>query len=185
MTVSTDFLSGLCLETERLLVRPWDADEFEMYNRLCRESRRGRFFESWSMERKEALAFFKWQLSKYGDPDPVNDVIGLCIIEKESGEHIGHCGIGVHDVYEETEIFYGIVASKRGKGYATEVAAAVSPAALRVFELPYLIGTAASDNIASQRVLEKCGFDLIAEEECDVPVLRRKMMFKYYRYLGV
>jgi RimJ/RimL family protein N-acetyltransferase len=68
------------------------------------------------------------------------------------GEVIG--SIAMHSWFGAPEVTYGIARKHWGKGYAT--------AALRAFlgivvERP-LLARAASDNVGSLRVLEKCGF---------------------------
>ena len=133
------------------------------------------------MMRHNIPGFFQWQLSKYQHMDIVNDSVGLGIFDKLTGEILGHIGAGRHDDLAEPEIFYALKADAQGQGYATEAAKAVTQWVLQTFNIPYLIGTAAVDNIASQRVLEKCGYTYIDERTLFVHLLNQSHTFRYYR----
>ncbi|WBW95634.1 GNAT family N-acetyltransferase [Oceanirhabdus sp. W0125-5] len=175
---------NLPIETERLIIRKWREEDFQSYNFLCQESIRGHFFDGWAMEEDDAKNFFHWQLSKYENMDPIGDIIGLAIIEKSTGKIVGHGGIGKHDDVDETEIFYGIVKAYRGKGYATEASRGITSWALDTFSIPYIIGTVGLDNIESQKVLERSGYNFIEEQNHNVSVLEKSFDFKYYRCYG-
>jgi RimJ/RimL family protein N-acetyltransferase len=54
-----------------------------------------------------------------------------------------------------------------GKGYATEAAFACLKYGFEKLHLPRIIGRAMPQNLASIRVLEKCGMQFIGEEEVD------------------
>jgi len=133
------------------------------------------------MEESAAKNFFGWQLSKYENMDPVEDVIGLAIIEKSTGQVIGHGGIGKHDDVDETEVFYGLIKSSRKNGYGTEVSKAITKWALDSFEIPYIIGTVEVENIGSQKVLERSGYSYVEDQVHNVSVLGKSLDFKYYR----
>lgn len=79
--------------------------------------------------------------------------------------------MGTHDDLGEPEIFYSLLESARGRDIATEAAQAVAQWALERFPVAYLIGTVALDNIALQRVLEKCGFRFLEVKELQVHCL--------------
>uniref|UniRef100_UPI00403F6152 GNAT family N-acetyltransferase n=1 Tax=Paenibacillus sp. FSL E2-0201 TaxID=2954726 RepID=UPI00403F6152 len=70
----------------------------------------------------------------------------------------------------------------RGNGYAKEAAKATLGWIEKHYDIPYLIGTAGIDNIPSQKVLEYCGFQLIAEHTLPVHIINEQHVFKYYRY---
>ncbi|MBN2725948.1 GNAT family N-acetyltransferase [Candidatus Mcinerneyibacteriota bacterium] len=171
----------LPIETPRLLLSLWEEEDFEGYWNLCRESAKGNFFEGWAMNREKAVDFFRWQRSKYEKMDPVTDIIGLAVIEKESGSRAGHVSVGRHGLHDETEISYGLLPSYRGKGYATEACSALTEWAFSHFSLSYIIGTAPAENSASCRVLEKSGFTFVRNEMEAVPLLGRSLLFTYWR----
>jgi len=74
-----------------------------------------------------------------------NEVVGM----------IGHKG-PAHD--GTIEIGYGVAASRRGRGYATQAVAAVLAAARRDPRLRTVAAETLEDNLASQRVLLKNAF---------------------------
>ncbi|MEM5770016.1 MAG: GNAT family N-acetyltransferase, partial [Bacillota bacterium] len=75
------------------------------------------------------------------------------------GRVIGMAGIGnKEEVDNEIETAYFISEEYAGQGYTSEAVAAVSQWALQSLGLDYLIAIVETDNIASQRVVEKCGF---------------------------
>ncbi len=76
---------------------------------------------------------------------------------------VGAAGFkGPPDQQAEVEIGYGLVASARGQGYATEAVQALVELAARNAVSAVTADTAV-DNVASQRVLIRCGFTAVAE----------------------
>ena len=79
-------------------------------------------------------------------------------IELKDGTHIGDLCFKGLNPDGSAEIGYGILDEHQGKGYATE---AVKAAVFWAFQQPNVTAVEAeaeAGNIASQRVLEKCGF---------------------------
>ena len=82
----------------------------------------------------------------------------LWMIVRKDGAHIGNLSFKGSPVDGVAEIGYGISEEYRGLGYATE---AVETILAWAFDQPGVSKIAAEtgpDNIASRRVLEKCGF---------------------------
>ena len=80
------------------------------------------------------------------------------MIELKDGTHIGELCFKGLDSNGITEIGYGISEEYQRNGYATEALKAVLKFA---FDNPHLVAIEAetdSENTASKRVLEKCGF---------------------------
>jgi RimJ/RimL family protein N-acetyltransferase len=81
------------------------------------------------------------------------------------GVVIGDCGIhGVADEAGCIEIGYGFAESYRGKGYGSEVVAAMTLWLLGVEEVTRVRAATLSDNWASRRVLEKAGYRLVRDD---------------------
>ena len=82
----------------------------------------------------------------------------IWMIELKSGAHIGElCFKGLDD-NGAPEIGYGIAEEYQGKGYATEAVNAVAQWALKQDGVRRIEAEAEESNIASVKVLEKCGF---------------------------
>ncbi len=62
-------------------------------------------------------------------------------------------------VGDDVELAYRLVRAAWGKGLATEAAGALAAHALRTLALPRLVAVTYPDNRASQRVLDKLGFE--------------------------
>jgi RimJ/RimL family protein N-acetyltransferase len=81
----------------------------------------------------------------------------FAIVERESGKLVGGCGYGKrHDL--GPEIGYWIGEPYWGRGYATEAMRAVVDHLFTATALDEIAAGCRVTNIASRRVLEKCGF---------------------------
>ena len=96
-----------------------------------------------------------YKLKKYG--------FGLwAVIEKESDEFIGDCGITMQQVEDDLfhEIGYHLRKEFRGKGYATEAARACSEFA-KSRGVKQIISYMKSDNLPSRHVAERNGMTFV------------------------
>jgi RimJ/RimL family protein N-acetyltransferase len=84
---------------------------------------------------------------------------GMSAVEllEQQGAVIGFCGLVHPGGQPEAEIKYALLRQHWGSGYASEVAAALLAYGARQFGLSEIIATAAPDNLASHRVLQKAG----------------------------
>ena len=88
------------------------------------------------------------------------DWYAIWMIELKDGTHIGELcfkGLSVDGI---AEIGYGISEEYQNNGYATEAVRAVLEWAFSQPEVVTIEAETDSDNTASKRVLEKCGFAL-------------------------
>ncbi len=81
------------------------------------------------------------------------------VLEKESGQLVGNCGLLEKEVAgkAEIEMVYVFAASVWGKGYATEIGEALIRHATEVMGLERLISLIEPENAASERVAQKVG----------------------------
>ena len=97
-------------------------------------------------------------LDRNGLPDGADAVFGQrLVVERATGLVVG--GIGLFGPPEDgrVEFGYGIVESRRGRGYATEAARALVQAALGLPCVTEVFAGVDPTNAASVRVLEKAG----------------------------
>ncbi|MGW1835522.1 GNAT family N-acetyltransferase [Streptomyces sp. NPDC002067] len=100
------------------------------------------------------------------DPGRLDERYGQrLIIERDTGLMVGSIGLFRPPGEGALEIGYGIVASRRGRGYATEAAGAFARFALTAPGVHTVFADAALANPASVRVLEKAGFRRWSAEE--------------------
>ncbi|MCI8633943.1 MAG: GNAT family N-acetyltransferase [Lachnospiraceae bacterium] len=166
------------METKRLMIRPFVKTDLEAFKKLLEIKE----LPGWGQQRERAESFLEWHIANYQKMDVVTGTVCFGIFDKETGKILGAAGVGEHDDLHETEIFYHLLEEARGKGYAVEAAKAITEWVITEYQLPYIIGTAAIDNIASQRVLERCGYRLIDEQTLLVHIENKKYRFKYYRF---
>jgi len=80
------------------------------------------------------------------------------VIEKSSGEIIGDCGLfPCENKGPEVELGYDFRRDCWNRGYATEAARACLDYGFQELKLARIVAVALPENIASRRVLEKCG----------------------------
>ena len=87
------------------------------------------------------------------------------LVEKESGTVIGHCGLLDKEVEgaPEIELVYVLATAAWGRGYATEIAAALKEYAFQTLGLKRLISLIEPGNRRSERVAVKTGMRLERE----------------------
>ena len=98
------------------------------------------------------------------------------MIELEDGTHIGELCFKGLDENGVAEIGYGISEHYQNQGFAGEAVQAVAAWALREPDVRAIEAETDANNIVSQRVLEKCGFEPNGQmgEEGPRYVLRKK-----------
>lgn len=88
------------------------------------------------------------------------------VIEKETGNTLGWCGLKYHDDTDETDLGYRFMQKHWGKGYATEASLACIDYGFKVLKLDRIIGRAMKENKNSINVLKKTGMAFHKEELC-------------------
>jgi RimJ/RimL family protein N-acetyltransferase len=145
----------MTLETERLLLRQFAAQDLEMYtNRIFGDADVMRYLpkrDAPASERaQKTMDFFNdhWTQYSYGP---------WAVVEKASGELIGHCGLRFIPDIQETEVLYAFGKDFWTKGYATEAARASVDFGFNQVGLERIIALAVPENTASRKVMEHCG----------------------------
>lgn len=83
------------------------------------------------------------------------------LIRKEDNANIGY--VQLVNIESGWEIGYHVAKKYTGNGYASEAVTAYLEYLAQHTSIDKVFGIALSDNVASRRVLEKCGFELIFE----------------------
>ncbi len=86
---------------------------------------------------------------------------------KSNLEFLGWCGLKYRTELNEIDLGYRFKKAAWGKGYATEAAYASIKYGFEKIGLQRIVGRAEVDNIASWKVLEKCGMTYIGDEEIE------------------
>ena len=141
------------IETDRLIITDFTPDMAEdvHLNSLDEDNRHfvpDEVFETVE-EARETVEFL---MNRYGgDEGPFVHPILL-----KTGENIGY--VQLVNIGEGWELGYHIAKAHTGHGYATEAAKAFLPAMAEKYHLDCIYGICLADNLASVRVMEKCGF---------------------------
>jgi len=90
-------------------------------------------------------------------------VHGFVAQHRETGVVVGQGGFKGPPEDGIVEVAYGTEPDHRGKGYATETAAALADYAFTFDDVRTVIAHTLPDSTASQRVLFKCGFQHVGE----------------------
>ena len=148
------------LVSARLIVRPvpWDA---------VRAISGGRRLGDWADDYpSEGDVIIAGLLQEVGEAvaDPADQAWGhRQVVERASGLVVGGIGFfGPPREGGEVEVGYGIVPSRQGRGYATEALQAMLAMAWADPRVAVVVAGTDPGNAASQRVLEKAGFRLVA-----------------------
>lgn len=86
---------------------------------------------------------------------------------KPGMEFIGWCGLKARPERNEIDLGYRFLKTSWGKGYATEATFACLKYGFEKLHLQRIVGRAMPGNLASLKVLEKCGMNYIGEEIVD------------------
>ena len=147
-------MTEIILETARLFLRPWRADDFEAYARLCADPEVMRFLgESKPFSRLEAWRSMAthighWHLLGYGH---------WVVVEKATGEWVGRLGFLFPEGWPGFELGWTLRRESWGNGYATEGARRALDYAFREMGRDHVISLIRPDNLRSIRVAERLG----------------------------
>jgi RimJ/RimL family protein N-acetyltransferase len=142
------------LQTDRLWLRRYTRDDFELLWRLNRDERVMRYAGG-VKTREGTETLLAERVLRYYDEHP-----GLGIwatFERASGEPVGMHLLNHMHGESYIQVGYLLYPEQWGKGYATEMARAVVDYGFAVCRLPQIVAITDRDNTASQHVLEKVG----------------------------
>jgi ribosomal-protein-alanine N-acetyltransferase len=146
------------LETERLILRRWTAEDAGALFEMCRDAEVMRYIgdgRAWAgVER--AREWLARNLAAYAE----HGYGGHAVVEKASGRLVGSCGLAPpSESMPEVELGYLFSRDCWGKGYATEAAGACLRYAFEELRLPKVVARVTPEHAPSRRVLEKIGFE--------------------------
>ncbi|MGN1443208.1 MAG: GNAT family N-acetyltransferase [Acutalibacteraceae bacterium] len=140
------------LKTERLILRPLLVSDAESVFLWTSDERVTKYMLYPKHEKIEAT--LEWLKSIDHDSEKAYD---FGFVEKEIGLLIGSGGLYWEDDNEQWRIGYNLRFDRWGKGFATEAAKEIMRFAKEELRAEKIGSEHAVDNIASGKVLEKCG----------------------------
>jgi len=160
------------LETRRLILRGWRADDVAPYAALLADpetarfiTRRGRPYRASEAWAETAFMIGHWQIRGFGQ---------FVVEARDTGAFLGRAGPLQPEGWPGLEIAWALAPAARGQGYATEAATATAAWAFRTLGPDHLISVIHPDNAASQRVAVRLGEYRTGEtfapfgEACDI-----------------
>ncbi len=146
------------IETERLLIKPYEEGNLEDCFKLMQDKELFKYLDMDIMSHEDYKELFRWLIDCYEINFDEDFKYSFNITLKESGTHIGWCGIGgVEFDHNQKEIFYLIGKKYWRKGYAKEASEALLDYGFNVMGLKEIVGLCKPENIASKKVLENIG----------------------------
>jgi RimJ/RimL family protein N-acetyltransferase len=143
----------LPLETERLLIRPFDEPDADSMAEIYGDPDVMRHICLGVLDRERTTAL----LEEYQSSQKEHGLSTWAVVEKESGRVVGDVGFGIHAPTGEPELGYTLAAAVWGHGYGLEAARACVDAAFA--HLPYsrIVAKVEPGNAPSLRVAEQLG----------------------------
>jgi RimJ/RimL family protein N-acetyltransferase len=133
-----------------LLLRPWSEDDVDAMVAGCNDPEVARWIPTipHPYTRDDAIAFLK------GEVAPAHTALAIEL----SGDVVGGIGMGLNSHEYRATMGYWVAARARGQGICTRALRLLSRHALEELELQRVDLVTDPDNLASQRVAEKVGF---------------------------
>ncbi|HRG23257.1 MAG TPA: GNAT family N-acetyltransferase [Chitinophagaceae bacterium] len=152
------------IETERLILRRFESGEGQLIYTLNEDPEVTRY----TGDPVRDLAHANEVLDQVILPQYALYNHGRWAVHTKPGmEFIGWCGLKYRPERDEVDLGYRFIKTAWGKGYASEAAMASINYGFEKLGLRRIVGRAMPGNIASLKVLEKCGMRFVGEEVVD------------------
>lgn len=146
----------IILETERLTLRRFRADDLEPLFALYRDPEMRRYYPDGTRSHAQTKLEMEW----FCHGHPQHPELGLwATVDRRSGEFLGRCGLLPWTIHGDTEVevAYMITRQRWGEGLATEAAKGIVHYAHHALGLQRLICLVMPGNLASAAVARKIG----------------------------
>lgn len=157
-------MPGPILETDRLILRPPQAEDFEAWAAFAADPVAAEHLGGPQVRpvawRGMATVTGAWTLRGFSM---------FSVIEKATGDWVGRLGPWQPEGWPGTEVGWGIVRDHWGKGYATEGATAAIDWAFDQFGWDEVIHTIDPANVNSQAVARRLGSTILRTAEMPPP----------------
>ncbi len=143
-------------ETDRLILRSLDERDVDAIFAMRSDAEVMRFIRE-PQNRAESVNWVKLVSSRWA-----SDGIGFCaVIEKQTNEFVGWCGLWRLKESGELELGYAIARYFWGRGFATEAARIFLEYAFEQLKPQKIVAVAEPENASSRRVMEKVGMKFV------------------------
>lgn len=145
-------ISDIRIETERLILRPPQADDFDAWASLLADEQSARFIGG-GCSRPVAWRRFLGKTGAW----LIQGFSMFSVIEKASGRWIGRLGPWYPEGWPGPEVGWALLPDAWGRGYATEGATAAMDYAFDVLGWDEVIHSIHAENTASQNLARRLG----------------------------
>ncbi len=149
------------LLTERLHLRPFEADDFEAHAAICADPEVMRFIRAGALSRSDAW----WQLARYMGHWRLRGYGLWAVVERSTGRLVGHLGFLEPEGGHGFEMGWALARDVWGKGYALEGTRAALAHAFTALGRDHVVCVIRPENARSIRLAEKLGGRLEREFE--------------------
>lgn len=148
-------------QTERLLIRQFQEDDFEEYFSLESDPEVMKYISGKPRTRLEAKERFTEQCKQYPQ-DPGFGVWAVCL--KAEPFLIGTCNLNFIPDTAIRHIGYKLRVEQQGKGFATELSVGLLQYGFKVCGLSELSAVCNPANKASEKVMQKTGLEYVGQK---------------------
>lgn len=141
------------LETERLLIRPWEPEDEPAFTAMAQDVEVQKYVHGGKPFTEEEVRFW---LARQGRNLADHGVCMGAMVEKASGQVVGVAG--VQPMGKDLEIGWWLTPPVWGRGYATEAGGAAMRHVLETLARPRVVAIIDPGNEASVRVVNRLGF---------------------------
>jgi RimJ/RimL family protein N-acetyltransferase len=154
-----------CIETERLLIRPFRRDDLPQVIARATDPAVTRYTGG-AISPDEARQRLESAIRHFQERAPLGP---RAVVLKAGGVNVGYCTLSPlpHSAVERIELAYGLTRAHWGHGYATESGAAMLKVGFGAARLTEIVAAIHPLNVASLRVVERLGFT--RREQLDWP----------------
>jgi RimJ/RimL family protein N-acetyltransferase len=149
-------LDGPVIETPRLILRPWRSEDVAPYTAMLSDPATARFITVDGKPVEDEMTGWRHTVVMAGHW-AIHGAGMFAIEEKHSGKFVGRVGPWYPPAWPDFEVGWGIAKDARGKGYASEAAAASIDWAFANFEIAQVIHCIDRENVGSQGVARRLG----------------------------
>jgi RimJ/RimL family protein N-acetyltransferase len=150
------------IETERLLLRPFETGDLDAYQVIQSDESVARFLYNEPRTLDETRDFLDRKIATAA-LHAEGDWLSAAVVLRETGELVGDVALQwVSEQHRQGEIGFVSHPAHQGRGYATEAARPFLAFAFGPLGLHRVVGRTEARNAASARVLEKLGMRLEA-----------------------
>jgi len=150
------------METERIVYRFFNEEDYETLHGILSNDNFCKYLPARKAMTEKQTKNWHQHFVKSSDTEKPNLIYAL--IDKENNKLFGYAGVAFLTEFNRCEIMYGIDEAYWGKGYASEAAFKMKEVAISL-GLDDVVALADPDNVGSNRILTKIGFEFIKKME--------------------